>query len=299
MIRELLFSAYKKATSRLREPAVRHCRPVALGDAYLLPFLRPESVVLDGDRLILDNRDSLRLSLRPYELLETEILKQEILPGQTAVDVGANIGYYTLLLARAVGANGRVFAFEPVEENAELLAKSVALNRYQNVTIEKNAVTDTVGHATMFLSDFCCGNHTLFVPEGKPSRFDVETTSLDQYFGNYGGTIDFVKIDVEGGEGHVLRGMEKLLEANRNMKIATEYWPYGLQKSGIPPQDFLDTLQRHRFDLYLIDEQSHSLRRSSPTELLRDPASEPGVYVNLLCLRRGTEPRIPKSGSHF
>jgi len=217
-------------------------------------------------------------------------VKQEVRPGQTVLDVGANLGYYTLLFARAVGVSGRVFAFEPVEDNVKLLEQNIELNGYRNVTVIRKAVIDTTGLGQMFLSTSCCGNHTLFAPEENSSSVRVETISLDEYFHEYRGRIDFVKIDAEGAEGRIVRGMHFLLNENRHMKIVIEYWPFGLKKSGIPPREFLGFLARHEFELYRIDERSGLLVHSSPNDLLRNSPNDPGYYVNLLCVPYGTEP---------
>src|SRR5439155_20225707 len=117
MIREFLFSAYRRGVSRFRETSIGRLNPVPIADRYLFPFLKPESAVVDGHRLLLDEKDSLRLSLYPYEPRVASVVKQEVRPGQTVLDVGANLGYYTLLFARAVGVSGRLYALEPVEDN--------------------------------------------------------------------------------------------------------------------------------------------------------------------------------------
>ncbi len=292
-IRELLHSAYRKGASRFGGLRIGGIRPILFTDRYLLRFLKPESILVEGHRIALDEKDSLRLSLYAYEPFETEILKREARPGQVVVDAGANIGYYTLVLARAVGERGRVFAFEPVGSNLRLLETNVELNAYENVTLVQKAVTDRTGLAQIHLSTVCGGDHTLYVAGKHWPSVTVETTSLDDYFRSYPGKIDLVKMDVEGAEGYVLRGMERELDANREMKIITEFWPYGLQKSGIRPQEFLDSLVDSGFELFRVDERSRLLVRSSPRELTRSFTPEFWNYTNLLCLPRGTKPAGP------
>src|SRR5437773_8191389 len=120
MIREIIFSAYKKGANRFRASSFLGLNPVSIANWYLLPLLRPQSVSVHGNKLLLDEEDSLRLSLYPYEPMESRLLKLETGSGKTVVDVGAYIGHHTLLLAKAVGAHGRVFAFEPAERNMQI-----------------------------------------------------------------------------------------------------------------------------------------------------------------------------------
>jgi len=301
-VRDALYSVYRKGTAHFRGTAALWFRPIKIAiqiaDPYVVPLLKSESVVIDGHRLVLDREDSLRLSLyQAYEPFETRVVEREVAPGQVVLDVGANIGYYTLLLARAVGERGRVFAFEPVLSNLKLLETNVELNGYQNVVLVSKAVTSRSGHAQLFLSHFCCGNHTLFVPEENSPSVLVETVSLDDFFRDFRGEVDLVKIDTEGAEGQVLRGMDSLLRANRRMKVITEFWPYGLDRSGVPADEFLDFLVERDLNLFQIDEPSRKLIRSSPRELARRFPPTRRDYTNLLCLPRGTDPVSFPSGS--
>ena len=127
-------------------------------------------------------------------------------PGMTFCDVGANIGVFTLLGARAVGPSGRVVAFEPVPANSEVLKRNIRLNGYENVLVIEKAVSDRAGTAQLHLSEFC-GCHSL-VPN--PARalgktVTVETVRLDEIDSLK--SIDLLKIDAEGAEMAVLQGL--------------------------------------------------------------------------------------------
>ena len=91
----------------------------------------------------------------------TTFLKAHVGPGQTAIDLGANIGYFTLLLAQLVGQDGQVVAFEPDPENFQLLERNVRANGYTNVAVRREAVADYSGRAPLFLSDVNPGDHGL------------------------------------------------------------------------------------------------------------------------------------------
>jgi FkbM family methyltransferase len=114
------------------------------------------------------------------------------------LDIGANIGYFTLLFARIVGPTGSVYAFEPEPRNFELLSKNVEINSYQNVTLVPKAVSNCRGSGELHLCDTNPGMHSLYSLSKSTRSVDVDIIRLDDYFANYDGKIRFVKIDIEG-----------------------------------------------------------------------------------------------------
>ena len=140
-------------------------------------------------------------------------------PGWTCADVGAHEGIYTRLLAELVGESGRVVAFEAHPENARRLRSSLGDEHRGRVTVENLAVTDGAeervtlhpgrGRASQEW------NVTGIDLEGRPTpgELNVPAVSLDAYFAE--GSLDFVKLDVEGAEALVLRGMRRLLREGR------------------------------------------------------------------------------------
>ena len=140
-----------------------------------------------------------------------------MLPGHVCVDVGANVGYFTLLLGKLVTDQGRVIAFEAHPANVAKLLSNVRLNAYEGrVQVENMAVSDGAlkrvdlypgrGHAS---GEWNIVGHDV---EGNPTEpeLEVPATSLDNYFPR-GSCVDFVKMDIEGAEGAALRGMRRLL----------------------------------------------------------------------------------------
>ena len=110
--------------------------------------------------MFLDSVDSLRLSFNGvYEPCETEFVMNEIKKGDVVLDIGANIGYYTLIFARLVGEEGKVFAFEPDPENFALLKKNVEINGYHNVVLVQKAISNKTGKIRLFkFDDFKAGH---------------------------------------------------------------------------------------------------------------------------------------------
>jgi FkbM family methyltransferase len=166
----------------------------------------------------LDNRGN-------YELGETQYCERVLRPGDVTVDVGANIGLYTLLFSRLVGPEGQVHAFEPAPENARRLRVNLLLNEAENVTFEEAAVYSRDGTVTLNLFDERLGAwHSLGRPE-LPDPFrpgntlapagtvEVTAVTLDDYASRNGiERIALLKVDVEGAEPDVLAGAAGLLE---------------------------------------------------------------------------------------
>ena len=190
-------------------------RPFVFEDARGLRY-----VLYPGENAAayLDNRGN-------YEIAETRFCERLLQPGDVAVDVGANIGLYTLLFSKLVGADGRVHSFEPAPENARRLQVNLLLNETDNVELRQAAVFSQPGSLTLNLFDPRLGAwHSLGRPE-LPNPFapgetiaptgtvEVEAVTLDGYAAGAGlERIALLKIDVEGAEPDVIAGATALLE---------------------------------------------------------------------------------------
>jgi len=167
---------------------------------------------------------------RKYEPLTTEIVKKIVKPGMNAVDVGANIGYYTLLLASLVGKGGRVWSVEPDRDNFDTLVRNIGRQLAAPTPFHRIALSDSEGEAAFYLSDRESGEHSLIRGRAKATReVKVLTTTLDKLMGV--NPVDFIKIDVEGNERKVVAGGWGTLKAKRNerVKVIMEFWPEGLR----------------------------------------------------------------------
>jgi len=142
--------------------------------------------------------------------------------GDVFYDVGANVGFFTVLGARLVGEGGRVVAFEPVPSNADKVRRNADLNGFANITVVEKAVSDRSGHGELVVAAYSGGSalSTTTPPPDATSRLDVELVTLDEVVdsGAYPAP-GFVKIDVEGTELEVLRGMSGVLARNRPIVI--------------------------------------------------------------------------------
>jgi FkbM family methyltransferase len=183
--------------------------------------LGPHTVVeasIAGSRMRLDPNDytQRKILFRSFEPREVRVVKHLVRPGDICVDVGANVGFFTLLFARLVGPEGRVMAYEPVPANASALRANLALNGYDRVAVNEVAVGSTQSDLVLGLptresrSAATSGHWTAGGTFGSVSArqvvLDDELRGLD---------VRLVKIDVEGMESSVLAGLRDALAEHR------------------------------------------------------------------------------------
>ena len=249
---------------------------------WLRARLSGPSIVVNGHRMFLDTHDSLDLlGQERWEPLATSLVERYVGEGDTVVDVGAHIGYYTLLFAKLVGPAGRVLAFEPYPATHLLLQRNVGENGYANVVIQRQAVADVPGRMALHVSGADWGHH-LYGPGNQ--TLEVDVVKLDDAIPP-DAAVDFLKIDVEGAEAQVLRGMSELLRRSPRMKMLTEFWPAGLWRSGTDPGDYLRMLVANGFSLNNVDEIAGQFRPATTADLLASYSRVADAHTNLLCLR--------------
>jgi FkbM family methyltransferase len=220
-----------------------------------------------------------------FEPFETEWTAHELRPGDTVLDVGANIGYFTLHFARLVGPHGRVFAFEPDPANFALLKRNVAVNGYRNVELVPAAVSDRTGATHLFRSDSNAGDHRAYDSADGRAAVAVETVALDRYLDRPGLRIDFIKMDIQGSEWHALRGMRGLLARHPRLKMLMEFWPVGLRRCGASAAAVLGLLEEAGFSLYEMEEAHRRVGRTDARRLLAAYSPDTEDFTNLLCVK--------------
>ena len=249
-----------------------------------------------GNRMYLDKINTLGLrDGKIYEPFEIELVRHLVKKGDTAVDIGAMIGCYTLVFAKLVGENGKVFAFEPEPENYKILQKNIWMNGYKNTRIVQMAVSDTDGEMKLYVANGNLGMHTLGKRKDwtKWKEIKVETIRLDSYFEKYDRKIDFIKMDIQGAEGLALKGMEKILQKNEQVKIIMEFSQPELTGLG-DPKECLRLLIKYGFNIFEIDRWQRNVHRRMLREITDiDRFSKrcyEGYYgdctwMNLFCVR--------------
>jgi len=202
--------------------------------------------------------------------------------GMSVLDLGANVGFHTLLFARAVGTGGHVWAFEPDPDNFSTLCTNLELNSYRNVTAVQAAVGTAAGRGTLYRSPFHCDHRTYPTEEGQ-REIPVAMVSVDGFLPP-GQRVDLVKMDIQGAEGMALHGMKRTLASNPGVVILMEFWPEGLRKTGFSPGLVLSELENLGFALYRIDERTDGVEEVSNRNDLIEALAD-SAYANLLAFR--------------
>ena len=197
-----------------------------------------------------------------WEPETTKLIKNIIHEGNIGIDLGANIGYFTILMANLVGTSGKIISFEPEPHNFEILQKNIQQNHLENVIPEQSAVGDTDGKIKLYLSNTNSGWHKVFPTqfidyEVSEKNIDVNICSLDKVF--FEKKIDFIKMDVEGYEWNAIKGGKHILEENQDVKLIFEFFPMALRANGVKPDSVLNYLLNIGFHIYVIDENMRLL----------------------------------------
>ena len=177
-----------------------------------------------------------------WEKITTEMFKEAVKEGDVVVDIGANMGYFTLLAARLVGKTGRVYAFEPEPTNYSLLLKNIEVNGYDNVVPVQKAASNKSGKVKLFVSEEDAGNSTIFQYGDGRKFIEVEAVTLDEFFADKAHPINVIKMDAEGAEMAVLLGMDRIIRENQDIKIFSELYPELMTTMGYSPEDFIRKL---------------------------------------------------------
>jgi FkbM family methyltransferase len=225
---------------------------------------------------------------RLTERNETTTLVESIEPGMTVVDVGANVGYYTILMSKKVGDSGKVFAFEPEPLNFKILEYHAKRYRCTNLVLEQKAVLSQSGSGRLYQSQSNPGDHRIYDLRDGRRSIPAEIVSLDDYFEDIENPIDFIKIDVQGAEMAVIDGMSDLLShpsKTKNLQTLIEFCPLALQEFGSDPREFLTTLDSWGLKIRLLDGKKKNTGPIRPESLTWDHWT-PETYVNLFCSRK-------------
>lgn len=219
---------------------------------------------LPGDlRLFVDLADrmiGIHVLRGKYELDEVAFARSCVADGDHVLDIGANIGYFTVQMASWVGAAGSVVAFEPVPANLELLRRSIAENGFEDrVRVVSGVVAEATGEADLLSADVryafnSGGSHIVNAAASDPldhRRLRVAKIQLDGFA--MPRPVSFVKIDVEGAEGLALRGGKELLARDRPTVLAEINPRQLLEVSGCSAEDLIGWMAELGFECHLLE----------------------------------------------
>jgi FkbM family methyltransferase len=257
---KLLRSLYLAARRVLLGTGISFIPPFSWIKKAALRGLRSSGrVPVLGSWMRRDPGDRLNLAVNGvYEPIDTAFVGRVVQPGDTVVDVGANIGYYTCYLARLVGPKGHVLAFEPAPDLIDILRDNVAFNGYENVQIENKAVTDKSGPLTLYMEEGKPEDTRIFKDTGDStprSEHAVEGVRLDDVEFLRSHPPMFIKIDVQGAEIFATRGMRRVLKESLNVCVLVEYWPYGFIRAGARPEELVEVLKESGLDVCRVTDE--------------------------------------------
>lgn len=201
------------------------------GDASMREILRDYVAV--GDKKVEADGTPIPPENRVWEPETTKLVEKWVKPGQVCLDIGASVGYFTLLFSRLVGAEGKVRSFEPTTNQIPYIKRNIEKNGYGKIA--------KVYHMGAFDVE-----DVIEMPVHAPIKYKVRVAPVDDVLEAEGITkVDFIKIDVDGVEPRVLRGLLRTIERSPNLKMVIEYYPKYLIQAGCDPKEFMDIINKY------------------------------------------------------
>ncbi len=242
---------------------------------------------VNGYKMFVDARD---VSIAPHLILDgafeeytDAVLRSIIRPGMHVLEIGANVGVFTLLMAHRTGANGSVLSFECDPELAQIVRDNLEINGLANIgTVDDRAVSDHVGTLRFFSAVHHRGNGTLVegleqIPRMALERreIEVQSTTIDAILKERGRRFDLVKIDAEGAESAIFRGGSTLFaDRSRPLRVIVEFAPEFIRTSGDDPSVYLDRWESNGFTIQRIDERKKKALAATRESLLATHISD-------------------------
>ncbi|MGH9178155.1 MAG: FkbM family methyltransferase [Acidimicrobiales bacterium] len=249
------------------------------------PPFPPPPVRVDTDvgSLLLPAHDQLILPVLlaegRWEPDEADVLRALLRPGMNVVDVGAHVGYMTLLAAAAVGPGGRVWAVEPAPGNAALLRANLEHNGVANVEVIEAAASDRAGRIGLSLSPWNSGDNRAY-PVPAMEQVDVAAVRLDDVLPPEV-LVDVVKVDTQGTDHRAVRGMAILLARSRPV-LVVEFWPPAIVEQGEDPAGVVAGYAAMGFEVRVLGDGGDGGPPPAPADVVAAAEAHPAGYLNLL-----------------
>jgi len=244
----------------------------------------PKRFAVDGVIYVPNPRDYIltgHLFLGIYENAERAIFSALCGQGMKVLDLGGNIGIFTGIAAKRIGASGKVITFEPEPNNSACLQSMLDANGFKNVQLERKAVADKNSRFSLYLSSDNMGDHRLQPAEEARESIEIEAVALDEYLPDF--TPQLIKMDIQGAEGLACQGMRQLLARMPEGAVLMEFWPYALRRADAEPESVLDCFESASFEGWEIDTARQILFPANHVRLLSFK-NEPEA-ANLLFLK--------------
>jgi FkbM family methyltransferase len=195
-----------------------------------------------------------------YEFNVQNLLRHFLRRGMIAVDVGAHVGFYTLLMAESVGPDGVVYAIEPDPRNWTYLQRNIRENNLKNIRCFRVALSSHSGEGVLYQAQHSASSslqRTYYLSSQGNQIIEEHTTTpveiktLKDILGDKI-KVDLIKIDIEAAEIDALKGMAEIIEANRGILLILEFHPSAIEQFGHDPHEFWELLWGYGFTIWLI-----------------------------------------------
>lgn len=191
-----------------------------------------------------------------YDQAETVLIVSVLALGDVVFDIGANVGYYSMLASQLVGPSGQGHAFEPIRDTAKRLRSAVPCNDIKNIVVNQVAVGTCEGTLDLYVGCQNMGNSrwaSVVPSDRRPNVVTVRQRRADEYVAAHGiKTVRLVKLDIEGFEPEAISGMHSLLDRTDAPDILCELNPWLLERRGFDSRAITLPLAAHGYRLFSI-----------------------------------------------
>lgn len=282
---------FKIYNALLKVPLLKGCVGLAIR------WLTPDFVDIPEGRVLFDKDDPVMsgaISLGKYEPETIALFRSYLKEDMVVVDIGANLGYFTVIAAGLVGPSGNVFSYEPDPRNFALLEKNISVNNFTQVKAIPKALSDRAGTRELFFVD---NQATLSFGDKKQAgrSESVTTDTLDSSLKAMGSPhIDLIKMDIEGAEPLALEGMQETIANNPNLIIFFEFHPNAIERVGRSPLSFLKRFTELGFSLSAVDEDNERRIRITNIAAFADSFQGKERSQNLIAVKTSRFVRTQK-----
>lgn len=202
-----------------------------------------------------------------YEHYELDLFAGLLKPGNTVIDVGANIGVYCIEAARAIGDKGKVFAFEPIEENLKLLEHNLKLNDISSVNVSASAIGKEEDTINIFKAKNSIATHSAGAISNE--FVEVPVTTIDKFVNDNRLQVDLIKMDIEGYEGFAVEGGLQTIKKQQPI-LFIEFSSHHLKQCSYSPEKHAQNLLALYKYCYLIDEKGKRIGQIESAQKLAE-----------------------------
>jgi FkbM family methyltransferase len=216
----------------------------------------PNETLCHGVVVCLNKNDAIVSGALTFGCYENEFyheIEKFIHPEVKFLDIGANIGLYSAVIAKKAGSKARVIAVEPSPENCEYIRKTIKRNELNNVVVENCALGHESGKVKLYLNDLNKADHRVYDLTNQRDFVEIDMRTGDEILSRSGwNQVDLIKIDTQGYEKYVVDGLETTFNNAQSLTVFMEFWPWGLRQAQSDPSELLKKIKSHKFSISLV-----------------------------------------------